>query len=151
VPTRGAPTRTPAPIATANPAVFNYLWPAYLPQGMVPAPRESRVARDNELGTVASGFFLVTFSMDGGKQKIILGGGAVDPLPLTGNTQQVTLDGRQATLISQGDQHLIRFVIPPDQGSLFLFGIGVSEQELRLTAESLLPITAADMRARVGQ
>jgi hypothetical protein len=130
--------------------VFNYLWPAYLPQGMVPMPSQSRIAKDTEAGTTAAGFFLITFHANGGKQQIILGGGSVEPLPLTGDTKKVTLDGRDATLVTNGDQRLVRFATVDTQGSLFLFGIGVSEQELLLVAESLLPMTPSDMRLRVG-
>jgi len=117
---------------------------------MVPMPRQSRIAKDNELGTNAAGFFLITFNANGGKQQIILGGGSVEPLPLTGDTRKITLDGREATLVTNGDQRLVRFATEADKGSLFLFTIGVSEQELLLTAESLLPITPGDMRLRVG-
>lgn len=147
--TRPLPTRA-ALIATANPNIFSYLWPAYLPQGMVPMPSQSRIAKDTELGTNAAGFFLITFNANGGQQKIILGGGSVEPLALTGDSKQITLDGRKATLVTNGDQRLVRFDTETNQGSLFLFGIGVSEQELLVTAESLLPITPTDMRLRVG-
>jgi hypothetical protein len=147
------PTATPrpAPLPTSNPAIFSYLWPAYLPEGMQPAPKESRVAGDAELGTNAPGFYLVTFNADDGKRKIILGGGAVEPFALSGETKEVELFGRKATLISNGDQRLVRFATIAGQGSLFLFGVGVAEPELLQSAESLLPIELADMRARVGQ
>jgi hypothetical protein len=138
------------PVATANPDVFSYVWPAYLPSGMVPAPRESRVARANELGTTAAGFFLVTFNGDAGKRKIVLGGGSVEPFAITGDQKILTLGGREATLTTAGDQRLLNFKTQPDQGSLFVLGIGVDESELLLVAESLLPIDPADMRQRTG-
>ncbi len=147
------PTATPRPaqpIATANPAVFNYFWPAVLPVGMQPAPKESRVARDNEVGTNAPGFYLVTFNADGGKRKIILGGGAVEPFNLSGETKQIEVDGRTAKLITNGEQRLLVFTTNANQGTLFLFGIGVGEADLLQAADSLLPIELPDMRARVG-
>jgi hypothetical protein len=149
--TRPPATFTPLPVVTANPAVFSYLWPAYLPEGLTVAPKESRVARDDELGAGAPGFFLVTFNSADNKQKIILGGGAVEPLTLQGDEREMTLDGREAVLVSSGDQRLVRFVTSPGQGSLFLLGINISEQDLLLSAESLLPVASKDMRDRVGQ
>jgi hypothetical protein len=149
--TRPTATAQPvAPLATANPAVFSYLWPAYLPQGMQPAPKESRVASDAELGTNAPGFFLLTFNGNGGTTKIIVGGGAVEPFAVTGETREVELDGRKAKLNTNGDQRLITFDTITGQGSLFMLGVGIGEAELLQSAESLLPIELADMRARIG-
>ena len=147
------PTATPRPvqpIATANPAVFNYFWPAYLPQGMQPAPKESRIAGDNEVGSNAPGFYLVTFNADSGKRKIILGGGAVEPFALSGETKQLEIDGRAAKLTTNGEQRLLLITTGAGQGALFLFGIGVGEADLLQAADSLLPIDLPDMRARVG-
>lgn len=148
--TRPAATATAIPLATADPASFSYLWPAYLPDGMTPSPAESRVAGDDEVGQNAPGFYLVTFNADGGKRKIIVGGGAVEPFQLRGVGRELELDGRKATLVSSGDQRLITFVTQPGQGSLFVLGVGIEEQDLLLAAESLLPIDVTEMRLRVG-
>lgn len=147
-------TSTPAPprvIPTANPAVFSYLWPAYLPEGMTPSAKESQIAKDGQIGTNAPGFYVVTFRADQGKRKIVVGGGAVEPFAIAGDRKEITLDQRKALLTTSGEQRMVTFVTQPDQGSLFVLGIGVGEAELLQVAESLLPIDPVEMRARVGQ
>jgi hypothetical protein len=119
-----------------------------MPEGMALSSGESRVMGENEIGRDNLGFYLLTFSGDGGKQKVVVGGGAVEPLTLSGDQKQVTVADRKGTLITSGNQHLI--LIDSDKGTLFVFGGGISEEETLLVAESLLPIDVRDMRARVG-
>jgi hypothetical protein len=145
-----APTATPGAIAavTVAPGAFPYLWPAYLPQGMQVSPSESRVMGENEIGRDNLGFYLLTFTGDDDKRKIVVGGGSVEPLSLSGDKKSVTVADRKGTLITSGEQRLI--LLDSDKGTLFVFGGGVSEQDLLLVADSLLPVDVRDMRARVG-
>lgn len=165
-PTSVPPTQTPAllvqpaaPVAaSATPAAsdtsasgktatvaFAYLWPAYLPDGMRISPSESRVARENEIGTTGTGFYLVTFNGEG--RKLVVGGGATDTLPLTGDARQVSYDNGQATLTTNGDQRQLVFV--HNGAKFFLYGRGISEQELMLVAESMVPTDVAALREQV--
>jgi hypothetical protein len=149
-----AATHAPAPTAqsaaTAAPAgaeaPFAYLWPEFVPEQMVPAPRESRIARDDELGQGDIGFYVVTFN--GGGRKLIIGGGATEALPITGRITTLRLGERGARLITTDDQR--QLVISGYQGTLFVYGVGISEDELVRVAESLRPIDVREMRRRVG-
>jgi hypothetical protein len=117
---------------------------------MQPSPKESQVAQEGQIGRNAPGFYVVTFN-DQNKRKIIVGGGAVEPFAITGERRELILDQRQATLTTSGEQRMVTFETRPEQGSLFVLGIGVGEAELLQVAESLLPIDLVEMRARVGQ
>lgn len=149
-PSRPAPTPTAgiaiAPGATAVPASFSYLWPAYLPPGMQVSPAESRVAREGEVGEGGIGFFIVTFAS--GSRKLVVGGGATETLPLVGDERHISVGSRQATLTTSGDQRQIVFDVSP--GRLFVYGFGIDEADLLRVAGSLEPIDVRDMRARVG-
>jgi hypothetical protein len=142
LPGGSAPGDTTAPAE----APFAYLWPAYLPEGMAPAARESRVAREGELGPGDIGFFVVTFNGEG--RKLVVGGGAAEPLPLTGRITTVRLGERGARMVASGEQR--QLAISGYQGALFVYGSGVSEEELLRVAESLAPIDVGEMRRRVG-
>jgi hypothetical protein len=139
------PTAIPASQPLANPSV--YFWPRYLPPNMRPAPNESRVASDNEVGANGLGFFIVTLNASG--QKLVVGGGDIqDVLPLAGAEQKITAGARSGTLITNGEQRQIVFDVP--KGKLFVYSQGLSEQELMRVAESLQPIAVEDLRARAG-
>ena len=145
------PTATPpaalaqrSPVPTAD--AFVYLWPAYLPPGMQLSPAESRVAREGELGEGGIGFFIVTF--EAGKQKLVIGGGATETFAIAGEERRITVGPRQATLTTSGDLRQLVFDVP--QGRLFVFGSGVSQEELLRVAESLQPIDVQELRKRVG-
>jgi hypothetical protein len=139
-----APTSLPvSPLAEAP---FTYLWPAYLPEDLRPAPAESRIARDGELGAEEIGFYIVTFSGEG--RKLILGGGAAEAIPLTGRISTVLIGEQGARLITSGEQR--QLLITGYQGSLFVHGIGISEEELTRVAESLRPLDVREMRERAG-
>lgn len=145
-------TGTPAPGATAEAAPesddvpFAYLWPEHIPAGMTPAPAESRIARDGELGPGDIGFFVVTFN--GGDRKLVVGGGAAEPFPITGRISTLALGERGARLVtSEGQRQL---VISGTQGALFVYGVGIAEDELVQVAESLRPIDVAELRRRVA-
>jgi hypothetical protein len=143
-------TSTPRPLPTDAPqAIFQYLWPVYLPEGLALSPGESRVAKVGEVGASAAGFYLITFNGDQ-KRKLIVGGGAVEPLRISGDMREVTIGQQKARLTSSGNQRVLSFVTASGQGSLFLFSSNISESELLLIAEALLPIDQADLLARVG-
>ena len=148
-PTAPPAASTPAPGQAASPTEtpFAYLWPEYLPDGMAPSPDESRVARDGELGQGDVGFFIVTFNGDG--RKLIVGGGSVEALALSGTIRTVLVGGRGARLVTSGDQR--QLILAGTQGTLFVYGAGIEEQELLRVAESLRPIDVRELRERVGQ
>ncbi|HWQ15776.1 MAG TPA: hypothetical protein VNL77_23445 [Roseiflexaceae bacterium] len=154
---RAAPTveatSPPAPIAApggaptvAAEAPFTYLWPDFVPENMAPAPKESRVAREGELGPGDIGFYVVTFN--GGGRKLIVGGGAAEALPITGRITTLRLGERGARLVTNDDQR--QLIISGYEGSLFVYGVGLSEEELLRVAGSLRPIDVREMRRRVG-
>jgi hypothetical protein len=152
-PTRSATTAVPAstpraePTATPpQPAPFVYLWPAYVPADMRVSPGESRVAREGEIGQNGQGFFIVTFAA--GTGRLVIGGGATDTLPLTGEQRRVAVAGREATLTTGAAGRQIVFDVPV--GSLFVYSSTLSEEELLRVAGSLEPIDVAELRKRVG-
>ncbi len=151
MPASPVPTLTPtaAPVTgnqpTPSPIPFVYLWPAYLPNGMAPSAAESRVAGEGEAGLDGLGFFIVTFN--GGDRKIVIGGGSIEAFPLEGQQRRMEIDSRPATLTSSGKRLQVIFDTP--SGKLFVYGSGVSEQELLLVAGSLLPIDVREMREQV--
>jgi hypothetical protein len=124
-----------------------YLWPTYVPPGMMPSPDESRVSGDAEVGNAGLGFYIIT--LNDGAKKLVIGGGGIDaPLPLAGEQRKVTLGGRGATLIASGEQRQLVFDVP--QGKLFIYGDGLSEEELLKVGESLRPLDIAALRALAG-
>lgn len=135
-----------APAAPAQPQ-FAYLWPAYLPDGMRISPGESRVAQENEIGTNGAGFYLVT--LNGEARKLVVGGGATDALPLTGEQREITVDGQTVMLTTNGNRRLL--VFPNRTGKIFLYSSGLEEDELILIAESLVPIDVASLRQQVSE
>lgn len=143
-PSPAQPALAPSPV----PGAFVYLWPAYVPQGMELSPPESRVPGENQVGRDAEGFYVVTFN--GNAQKLIIGGGSTEPLALEGEEKELKLQTGEATLITSGDQRELLFKTEQGTGSLFIFSVGISEAELILVGESLLPIDLQDMRQRLG-
>lgn len=145
-----APTNTPPPEPAAGAPAAEatiYLWPAYLPDGLAPAPKESRVSAENELGEQELGFYLITLNGDG--RKLAIGGGGLrDALPLTGDTRELTVGGRAAKLISNGDQRELIFEVA--RGKLFVYSFGLSEEELLGVGESLQPIDVRSLRALIA-
>lgn len=147
--------RTPTPSPTPDLAAliddeeepFEYQWPAYQPEGFTLAPNESRVARDEEVPFGGVGFFVVTFNA--AAQKLVVGGGSTEALPLQGEQQVVTIGEREAQLITSGDQRQIQF--EQANSRLFIYGFGVSEEEIIRVAESLEPISITELRSRVNQ
>ena len=111
---------------------------------MQPAAQESRVSAENELGEGDLGFYLITLN-GGGKKLAIGGGGLRDALPLSGDTRAITAGGRAGRLIGNGEQREIIFDVA--RGKLFVYGFGVSEDELLRVAESLQPIDVRALRA----
>jgi hypothetical protein len=154
-PTSAADATTP-PLVLVQPADGStpasagqalYLWPAYLPPGFQPAPGESRVSGENQVGTGGLGFYIIT--LNAGAQKLTIGGGGLpDALPLAGDERRVEVAGRSARLISSGDRREIIFEVP--QGQLFVYGAGIGEDELLKVAESLQPTDLATLRALAG-
>jgi hypothetical protein len=135
------PTATPP-----RPAPFVYLWPAYVPADMRVSPGESRVAREGEIGQNGQGFFIVTFAA--GTGRLVIGGGATDTLPLTGDQRRIAVAGREATLTTGAAGRQVVFDVPT--GSLFVYSSTLSEEELLRVAGSLEPIEVAELRKRVG-
>jgi hypothetical protein len=124
-----------------------YFWPTYLPADMRPSPTESRVARDDEIGENGLGFYIVT--LNAGNHKLVVGGGDLQAaLPLVGSEQSITVGNRTGKLVTSGEQRQIIFEVP--KGLLFIYSLGLSEQELLRVAESLQPINVSDLRARAG-
>lgn len=139
-----APTNTPLQAAaTLTPEPTIYLWPSYIPTGMQPAPEESRVSGENELGDSDLGFYLITLNGNGNKLAIG-GGGLPDVLPLAGDTRPIQAGTRKGTLITSSDQREI--VIDVARGTLFVYSKGLSEEELLRVAASLQPIDARALR-----
>lgn len=131
---------------TLPPVEFSYLWPTYIPPGMTISPKESRVQQENELARDNTGFFILTFN--GLQKKLVLGGGATDVLPLTGETRRLEVKGHEAELITNGQQRQLVFVT--STGSLFVYGSNISEEELLRVAEGLQPIDLEVLRELVG-
>jgi hypothetical protein len=140
-PTTAPPAGTPAQLEP-----FAYLWPAYVPDGMQISPKESRVAREGEIGQNGQGFFVVTFAS--GTGRLVIGGGATDALPLAGEKRAIKIAGRAATLTTSDQQRQVSFDMP--KGSLFVYSSVLSEDELLRVAGSLQPIDLSDLRARVA-
>ena len=139
----------PGSSAAAAPAggTATYVWPSYVPAGMAPSPRESRVSGEKEVGNAGMGFYIVT--LNGSATKLTIGGGGLDAaLPLSGEQRRVTVAGRPGTLITSGDQREIVFEVP--QGQLFIYSSGLSEQELLKVADSLQPVDIATLRVLAG-
>jgi hypothetical protein len=145
-PTFASPTAAPQVGTPTQQEPFVYLWPAYLPDGMQLSPRESRVPRDGEIGQNGLGFFIVTFAA--GKGRLVIGGGATDALPLTGDKRSVEIGGRAATLTTNDPLRQVTFEVP--KGSLFVYSSSLSEDELLRVAGSLQPIDLTELRVRVG-
>jgi hypothetical protein len=143
-------TSPPSPASAAEEPAgaetpFAYLWPAYLPDGMAPAARESRIAADGELGPGDIGFFVVTWN--GGGRKLVIGGGAAEPFPLSGRITTMELGGRGARLVTNENQR--QLTLSGTEGNVFVYGAGLDEAELVKVAASLRPIDVADLRQRV--
>lgn len=151
LPTRQAATRpTPAGSASleqGDPTRFVYRWPSFLPEGMRPSPDETRIAREDEVGDGDIGFYLVTFNGD--TNKIVIGGGAVEPFSLSGPIERINLGSYPARVVTQGDQTLI-VIDDGAPGALFVFGAGVVRDDLVRVAASLEPIDPREMRRRAG-
>jgi hypothetical protein len=145
-PTFASPTAAPQAGTPAPLEPFVYLWPAYLPEGMHPSPSESRVPREGEIGQNGQGFFVVTFAL--GTGRLVIGGGATDALPLTGDERRVEIGGRLGTLTTNDPQRQVTFEVP--KGSLFVYSSSLSEEELLRVAGSLQPIDLSELRVRVG-
>lgn len=151
------PTVTPTPPPSPTPDLaalieddeepFEYQWPAYQPEGFTLAPNESRVARDEEVPFGGVGFFVVTFNA--ATEKLVVGGGSTEALPLQGEQQVVTIGEREGQLITSGDQRQIR--LEQANSHVFIYGFGVSEEEIIQVAESLEPISVTELRSRVNQ
>lgn len=142
-----APATPTAPRATPAPEPTIYLWPSYLPAGMQPAPQESRVSREGELGVGELGFYIIT--LNSGAQKLTIGGGGLSAaLPLAGSERSLTIGGRTGTLITNGEQREIIF--DQARGLLFVYSFGLSEEELLRVAESLQPIDVGRLRELAG-
>jgi hypothetical protein len=144
-PSAAPPAATQIPDPAGDQSV--YFWPSYLPADMRPSPTESRVARDDEVGQNGLGFYIVT--LNAGGQKLVVGGGDLQAaLPLVGSQQSVVVGNRTARLVTSGEQRQVIFDMP--KGLLFVYSVGLSEQELLRVAESLQPINVSDLRARAG-
>lgn len=147
------PSTSPAPAGAQSPSPvqaepFVYLWPAYLPEGMQISPKESRVAQEGQIGAEGLGFFIVTFKA-GARKLVVGGGGLADALPLTGESQNMTIGSQQAILTTNGEQRQLVFAVP--RGTLFVYGAGLTEQELLRVAESLAPIDVRLVREQIGE
>jgi hypothetical protein len=88
----------------------------------------------------------VTFAS--GADRLVIGGGATDALPLTGTERRIEVGGRPAKLTTNDPQHQVTFDVP--KGSLFVYSSNLSEEELLRVAGSLQPIDLSELRARVG-
>ncbi|MDW8212209.1 MAG: hypothetical protein RMJ55_01510 [Roseiflexaceae bacterium] len=155
-PVRASPTvqvaTRPTPAGSASleqgdPTRFVYRWPSFLPEGMRPSPDETRIAREDEVGDGDIGFYLVTFNGD--TNKIVIGGGAVEPFSLSGPIERINLGSYPARVVTQGDQTLI-VIDDGAPGALFVFGTGVVRDDLVRVAASLEPIDPREMRRRAG-
>ena len=142
-PTAAPAAPTDAAPAQPAPAQTIYLWPGELPAGMQPDPAESRVSRENELGEGDLGFYLIT--LNGGSRKLVIGGGGLSAaLPLSGEKRAVTAGTRTGTLTTSGEQRQI--VLDVARGLLFVYSLGLSEDELLRVAASLQPIDVRALR-----
>ena len=110
------------------------------------AANESRVAREDEIGTTGTGFYLVT--LNGSGRKLVIGGGATDALPLIGDTRDVAYDDGTAKLTTHSDARQLVFI--HDRAKFFVYSSGLSEQELMLVAESMVPTDITALRAQVS-
>lgn len=140
-----APTGAAPAQAAGSPAPEQsiYLWPSELPAGMQPDPAESRVSRANELGEGDLGFYLIT--LNGGGKKLVIGGGGLSAaLPLSGDKRAVTAGTRTGTLTTSGEQREI--VLDVSRGLLFVYSLGLSEEELLRVAGSLQPADVTMLR-----
>ncbi|MBC8159945.1 MAG: DUF4367 domain-containing protein [Roseiflexaceae bacterium] len=137
-------TQAPAP-QPAAPVAFDYLWPAYLPDGMAISANESRVAQENEIGTTGAGFYLVTWN--GGERKLVVGGGASDALPLAGEQRTIDFRNAEATITSSGEQR--QLVFSRDGAKFFVYSRKIAEDELLLVADSLVPMEASLVREQL--
>jgi hypothetical protein len=145
-PVFAAPTAAPQAGTPTTLEPFVYLWPAYLPDGWQLASSESRVPHEGEIGQNGLGFFVVTFASGAGR--LVIGGGATDALPLTGDERRVEVGGRAAILMTNDPQRQVTFQVP--KGSLFVYSSSLSEEELLRVAGALQPIDLTELRARVG-
>src|SRR5438046_2951204 len=75
-------------------------------------------------------------------------GGAPEARPRTGDQGGLTVGGRQATLRTNGGQRQVVFDVAA--GSLFVYGLGIGEEELLRVAGSLQPIDVRELRQRVA-
>ncbi|HMO59818.1 MAG TPA: hypothetical protein PKA05_09750 [Roseiflexaceae bacterium] len=145
------PTRMPPRIDAGGVAdqpgdgLFEYLWPEFLPEGMQLSSGETRVAQEGEIGAGEIGFFVLTFQ-DGGR-KLVVGGGATDAIPLSGRIESLMIGNRPARRVSGDIGEMI--VFERVQGTLFVFGIGMTRDELEQVAASLTPIDIRELREKV--
>jgi len=142
-----APAGTPAAGQASAPEPTIYLWPSDLPPELRVAPKESRVAADGEVGPNGLGFYIVT--LNAGDTKVVVGGGDLgDALPLVGDEHPVTVGQRSGKLITKDQQREV--VLDISRGKLFIYSLGLSEQELLRIAGSLQPIDVKALREMVG-
>jgi hypothetical protein len=112
------------------------------------APAESRVSRAEQVDQNGLGFYIVT--LNNGASKLVVGGGGIaDALPVAGEERRIAAGGRTGRLITSGEQREIVFDAP--QGKLFVYGSGLSEDELLKVAGSLAPIDPQALRDMVGE
>ena len=109
------------------------------------SPNESRIARENEIGTTGTGFYLVTWNKE--ERKIVVGGGATDALPLAGKKRELDFRNAQATLTTNGEQR--QLVFSRDGANFFIYSRNISEAELLLIADSLVPMDVSALREQV--
>ncbi len=153
-PPRPSPTAAVAPSPDATPvpdaAAFVYRWPAEIPAGLTLIPAESRVAADGEEGVGGIGFYLLTFG--DARRRLVVGGGAVDTLPVSGKIATLEIDGHRARLVDaeDGGRGERELVIDGYAGRLFLYGVGIEREELVRAAESLAPVDVAVLRRRLA-
>jgi len=137
---------TAASQAAAEPSA--YLWPSYLPANMSVSPPESRVASAHEVDASGLGFFVIV--LNGKNQKLSIGGGNIkDTIPITGQERNITAGSRSGRLITNATQREIVFDVT--RGKLFIYSVGISEEELLKVAGSLEPIDAQALREKVGK
>jgi hypothetical protein len=133
----------PAPATGATADQPLYLWPAYIPPGMLPSLAESHVASEGQIGPNGQGFYVVTLN-DRAKKLSIGGGDLGEALPLAGDERSITVGGRTGRLITSGNQREIIFDVP--SGILFVYSSELSEEELLKVAASLRPIELQALR-----
>jgi hypothetical protein len=139
----------PAPVGTAsaNTAQPLFLWPAYIPAGMLPSLAESQVSGESQIGPNDQGFYVITLN-DGPKKLAIGGGDLGEALPLVGDERRITAGERTGKLITSGNQREIIFDVP--SGILFVYSSELSEEELLKVAASLRPIELQALRDLAG-